>query len=347
MVTHIFTHCSSTVLLPLQVKTAVPNVEERTYKKGALLVQQGHVPDGLFFILSGTCELVLLSQLPVPQSVTPTHSSKPSFTAKSVAAAVLSGRDSPGLLRTQSSSPCFAMPPKRDADIDFAGHLSDSDDTTDSDESGQQHQQDESLDADAVNPILPFCRVTASADGSRRLQLGGLLGSGTNLTRPWTPGRRPSASPPPIIEGVPSVPSPDASGRDNSFFMETGNTQILQLAAGTSAAQDGTVQARSFSGSGGRLPGAILSASGGIPAGLSPLKTSTGGAAAAGVAAGLLIMSGDGTSQSGTPQSGVPAADCPSPTAAGSPVGRSPRSGRVSHVKACSVDFGMLEVRYH
>jgi hypothetical protein len=334
----------------VQVKTAVPNVEERTYKKGAVLVQQGQVPDGIFLILSGTCELVLLSQLPAPQSVTPTHSSKPSFTtAKAVAAAVMSGRESPGLLRTQSSSPCFAMPPKRDADIDFAGHLSDSDETTESDESGQQqHQQEEnSLEADSVNPILPFFRVTASADGSRRLQSGGLLGSGANLTRPWTPGSRPSASPPPIIEGVPSAPSPDASGRDGGFFMDTGNKQILQLSAGTCEAADGKVQAPSFSASGGRLPGAIVSASGGIPAGLPPLRTSTGGTAAttaAGLAAGLFIMSGDGTSQSGTPQS-APAADCPSPTAARSPTGRSPRGGRFSHVKACSVDFGMLEVR--
>jgi CRP-like cAMP-binding protein len=37
----------------LQVKQAIPRVEERTYRKGQVLVEQGKVPEGLFLILSG------------------------------------------------------------------------------------------------------------------------------------------------------------------------------------------------------------------------------------------------------------------------------------------------------
>jgi hypothetical protein len=139
-----------------QVKIAVPNVEERTYKKGSLLVQQGQVPEGLFLILSGTCELVLLSHLPEQQQQggTPTHSSKPSFTSKITQAVTPSGRDSPGLMRTQSSSPMFAMPPKRDTDIDFAAQLSDSDDTTESEEGSDRQEAVQPFpDADAVKQV--------------------------------------------------------------------------------------------------------------------------------------------------------------------------------------------------
>lgn len=37
----------------LQVKQAIPRVEERTYRRGQVLVEQGKVPEGLFLILSG------------------------------------------------------------------------------------------------------------------------------------------------------------------------------------------------------------------------------------------------------------------------------------------------------
>lgn len=41
------------LLMLLQVKQAIPRVEERTYRKGQVLVEQGKVPEGLFLILSG------------------------------------------------------------------------------------------------------------------------------------------------------------------------------------------------------------------------------------------------------------------------------------------------------
>eukprot|EP00775_Hariotina_reticulata_P006821 gene6821-7038_t len=39
--------------LKQQVKQAIPRVEERTYRRGQVLVEQGKVPEGLFLILSG------------------------------------------------------------------------------------------------------------------------------------------------------------------------------------------------------------------------------------------------------------------------------------------------------
>jgi hypothetical protein len=184
----------------LQVRAAIPKVEERTYKKSALLVQQGQVPEGLFLILSGSCELVLLSHLPdaqhhrqqqqgqQQQGSSPGHSSKQSFTAK-MAAAVIPGREGSGgrLLRTQSSSPSFAAPLRKESDMDFAGQLSDSDDT---DSSGNDDASGGEEGSGAFQPgpssrmpLFPMFHLTASADGGRRMHgsgscCGSLFGSG-------------------------------------------------------------------------------------------------------------------------------------------------------------------------
>lgn len=247
-----------------QVKTAVPNVEEHTYKKGSLLVQQGQVAEGLFLILAGTCELVLLSHMPEQQQqqgghTTPPASPKqPSFTSK-ITTAVQGSRK---LQRTQSSSPVVAMPAKRDTDLDFAAQLSDSDETTcseDDDGGGfdlqqQQYcgclpaeQQGAALDPEAVKPGFPFFRLTASADGARRLQPpGGLL-----LGRPWPPPaacRRASSPspPPPIIEGMPC----SLSGLQDDGF--SCNWQAVE---GEQEREDSSTRLPSFRNSGGWVPG--------------------------------------------------------------------------------------------
>jgi hypothetical protein len=41
-----------------QVKAAVPTVEERRFKRGQVLIREGAVPEGLFLITAGTCEII-------------------------------------------------------------------------------------------------------------------------------------------------------------------------------------------------------------------------------------------------------------------------------------------------
>lgn len=324
-----------------QVKTAVPNVEERTYKKGALLVQQGKVPEGLFLILSGTCELVLLSHLPEPspQQDGP-HSSKPSFTTKIAAAVTNSGRASPnGLLRTQSSSPMFAMPPKRDADIDFAGALSDSDETSDGNgdeedecegsESTRRRDNMHDMQCASVQPGFPFFRLTASADGSRRP--GGLLGGGAG--RPWSPslGVPPPSIPElgrasPIQEGavcaLPLDSTAEAVG-GSSFFDTYSSTQQPSSSMAAAAAAVGAAPGQTHSWSTDGSPVLAATLAGGAAA----------AAPAAATAAPLPSVDGSLTAQTLSESGGTHTEACSSPT---------PATRRISHVKSCSVDFGLL-----
>lgn len=88
---------------PLQVKEAIPSVEERIYKKGQVLLQQGKVPEGLFLILHGECELVITNVLQEPAG--------PNSTAESFG--------------VQLSGPSVAAI-RKDVDMDFAEHLSSS-----------------------------------------------------------------------------------------------------------------------------------------------------------------------------------------------------------------------------
>ncbi|KAF8055587.1 SS4 [Scenedesmus sp. PABB004] len=93
--------------LKRQVKAACPDVEERTYRRGAVLVAQGALPEGLFLILRGRCELVLQHTLAEPPS---------------------GGSCDAGVA---GSGPSFALagaPPRKESDPDFAAQLSDSSD---------------------------------------------------------------------------------------------------------------------------------------------------------------------------------------------------------------------------
>lgn len=100
----------------LQVKEAIPSVEERTYRKGQILVEQGRVPEGLFLILHGECELVISTYLQEPDSP---------------AAAI----------RVQQSGPSLAAI-KKDSDIDFAAHLSSSSCSDESDRDTQEESEE-------------------------------------------------------------------------------------------------------------------------------------------------------------------------------------------------------------
>eukprot|EP00879_Flechtneria_rotunda_P021169 GHRR01022301.1.p1 GENE.GHRR01022301.1~~GHRR01022301.1.p1 ORF type:complete len:459 (+),score=92.17 GHRR01022301.1:239-1615(+) len=117
--------------LKQQVKEAIPAVEERTYKKGQVLVQQGKVPDGLLLILKGTCELVLLKWDPT-LAVAGGDGLSGSFTGPTLTA-------------------------KRDADMDFAGQLSESD----SDEEDEDAEEEEDEEENAS-----YSPLTRSLDNS-------------------------------------------------------------------------------------------------------------------------------------------------------------------------------------
>lgn len=328
-----------------QVKTAVPNVQERTYKKGALLVEQGQVPEGLFLILTGTCELVLLSHLPdchqqqqtqqqQQHAGSPIHSSKPSFSSKIAAAVTPTGRNSPGLLRTQSaaSSPSFAMP-KREMDLDFAAQLSDSDNSTESEEGDgdaqQQQQQHAAVDVDDIKASFPFFRVTASADGARRSyanDMTALGGTAGHAGHPWAMGW-PSASPPPIQEGVPAAePAFLASGRglpagcsDHGSGHCAGPQADPVLAAAS--------QRASFSTDGARMSAASEGA------------LQFGRASEAAAAAATAVSQAEASPPSASTHQLLLLGEA-------SPTGCSKAGGsRGGHAKSCSVDLSVFEVR--
>jgi hypothetical protein len=111
------------------VKEAIPSVEERTYRKGQLLVDQGKVPDGFFLILQGTCELVLLN---LEQ-----HSGNGAANGPGGATGGTAG--GLGLLGTGASLMLPAV--KKESDMDFAAELSDS--TSDDDEDEDEQDEDE------------------------------------------------------------------------------------------------------------------------------------------------------------------------------------------------------------
>jgi hypothetical protein len=113
----------------LQVKEAIPSVEERTYRRGQLLVEQGKVPDGFFLILQGTCELVLLN---LEQ-----HSGNGAANGPGRAAGGIPG--GLGLLGTGASLVLPAV--KKESDMDFAAELSDS--TSDDDEDDEEEEDDD------------------------------------------------------------------------------------------------------------------------------------------------------------------------------------------------------------
>jgi hypothetical protein len=113
----------------VQVKQAIPSVEERTYRKGQLLVEQGKVPDGFFLILQGTCELVLLN---LEQ-----HSGNGAANGPGGATG-----GSPGGLGLLSTGASLVLPAvKKESDMDFAAELSDS--TSDDDEEEEEEEDDD------------------------------------------------------------------------------------------------------------------------------------------------------------------------------------------------------------
>jgi hypothetical protein len=113
----------------MQVKEAIPSVEERTYRKGQLLVEQGKVPDGFFLILQGTCELVLLN---LEQ-----HSGNGAANGPGGASG-----GSPGGLGLLGTGANLVLPAvKKESDMDFAAELSDS--TSDDDEEEEEEEDDD------------------------------------------------------------------------------------------------------------------------------------------------------------------------------------------------------------
>lgn len=100
----------------LQVKDAIPAVEERTYRRGQVLVQQGVVPEGLFLILRGECELAISNIL---------HDTNSTAEACGV----------------QISGPSVAAV-KKDSDMDFAGQLSSSSDSNEDEEVDEEDEED-------------------------------------------------------------------------------------------------------------------------------------------------------------------------------------------------------------
>lgn len=165
---------------------------------------------------------------------------------------------------------------------------------------------------------FPFFRLTASADGARRLHHGSLTGGG--LGRPWSPGTgRPS--PPPIIEGVPTPDSP--LGFSQAYFLAT------QPAQGTADPVEVGQQLPSFSADGSRLPGGIASVAGTAASASTAAPTEAPPAAAAAAPTLLLV---DGAGEPGAAQGLLWQAEASL---------ASPRGRRPSHAKSCSVDFGL------
>jgi hypothetical protein len=115
----------------LQVKEAIPSVEERTYRKGQLLVEQGKVPEGFFLILQGTCELVLLN---LEQ-----HSGNGAANGPGGAAGGAAG--GLGLLRAGTGVVLPAV--KKESDMDFAAELSGS--TSDDDEEEEDEEEEDAV----------------------------------------------------------------------------------------------------------------------------------------------------------------------------------------------------------
>lgn len=133
------------------MKDAIPSVEERTYRKGQVLVQQGKVPEGLFLILRGECELVISNILQEPNS-----------TAEACG--------------VQISGPSVAAV-KKDSDMDFAGQLSSSSNSDDDDmdecdeEDGSYSPLVRSYNASAVK--IAQAAMAAVAGGMGVMDTGG------------------------------------------------------------------------------------------------------------------------------------------------------------------------------
>ncbi|KAF6258183.1 hypothetical protein COO60DRAFT_1693425 [Scenedesmus sp. NREL 46B-D3] len=132
--------------LKQQVKDAIPSVEERTYRKGQLLVEQGKVAEGFFLILQGTCELVLLNL----------EQYSGSGAANGPGGAAGGAPGGLGLLGTGG----VVLPAvKKESDMDFAAELSDS--TSDDDEEEEEGEK------------RPTARIGDAVAGTEAVQADG------------------------------------------------------------------------------------------------------------------------------------------------------------------------------